>query len=111
MPTRDEAFPSKYLKAIDLSKGPVVLEITDAKQEPLKGFNGESQDKTVLHFAGTRKILPLNKTNWDAVVDVTGRVDSNDWPGHKIELFPTTTEVNGKVHPCVRIRTPMVRPA
>ena len=77
----------------------------------MTGFNGQEQVKTVLYFTGTRKKLPLNRTNWDAVADVTGEADSNNWPGHRVELFPDTTEVNGSVQACIRIRTPMVRPA
>jgi hypothetical protein len=47
MTTRDEAFPSKYLKAGDL-RGPVTVEIKDAPQESLTGFDGKQQTKTVL---------------------------------------------------------------
>ena len=42
---------------------------------------------------------------------MTGQVNSDNWAGHKIELYPSTTEMNGKTLPCIRIRTPMVRPA
>jgi hypothetical protein len=110
MTTRDEAFPSKYLKASDL-RGPVTVEIKDAPQETLTGFDGQQQTKTVLYFTNTRKKFPLNRTNWNAVADVTGEEDSENWPGHKIELYPSTTEMNGKTLPCVRVRTPMVRAA
>jgi hypothetical protein len=109
MVTRNEIFPSKYLKAADLSRGPVVLEIRDAPQELLTGFDGRQERKTVLYFTGTPKKPPLNRTNWNAVADTTGEEDSDRWPGHKIELYSSTTEMNGKVLPCVRVRTPMVR--
>jgi hypothetical protein len=109
MTTRHEAFPSKYLKAADLIKGPIVLEIREAPQETLTGFDGQQQTKTVVYFVGTRKKLPLNRTNWNAIADATGEEDSDHWPGHKIELYPSTTEMNGKTLPCIRVRTPMVR--
>ena len=110
MTTRSEAFPSKYLKAGDL-RGPVVLEIRDAPTETLTGFDGQQESKTVLYFVGTTKRLPLNKTNFFAVADVTGEEDSDRWPGRKVELYPAETEMNGRVLPCVRIRTPAVRAA
>jgi len=109
MTTRNEAFPSKYLKASDLQGRPVTLRIKDAPQEVLKGFDGQQQTKTVVYFAGTSKKLPLNRTNWNAIADVTGEEDSDRWPGHKIELYPTTTEMNGRELPCIRVRTPSVR--
>jgi hypothetical protein len=64
----------------------------------------------VLYFTSTPKKLPLNRTNWDAVVDVTSEVDADNWPGHKLELYPTTTPLGGKTVDCIRIRTPKVRP-
>ena len=75
----------------------------------MTGFDGQQQTKTVLYFTNTRKKLPLNKTNWNAIVDVTGEVDSDHWRGHRIELYSSTTEMNGKTLPCIRIRTPAVR--
>jgi hypothetical protein len=109
MTTRDQAFPSKYLKESDLKGRSVTLEIIAAPNETLTGFDGKQQVKTVLYFKNTKKKLPLNRTNWNAVADATGQEDSDHWPGHKVELYPSTTEMNGKVLPCVRIRTPMVR--
>jgi hypothetical protein len=109
MTTRDEAFPSKYLKAADLKGRAVTLEITAAPEETLTGFDGQSQTKTVVYFAGTKKKLPLNRTNWNAIADVTGEEDSDNWPGHKIELYPAVTEMNGRELPCIRVRTPAVR--
>jgi hypothetical protein len=109
MSTKDAVFPSKYLKAADLGGRSLVLEIQSAPQETLTGADGRQDQKTVLYFTRTNKKLPLNRINWDAVVDVTGEVDSDNWPGHKVELYPSTTELKGQTVPCVRIRTPNVR--
>lgn len=110
MTTRDEAFPSRYLKASDL-RGPVTLEIKDAPSEVLTGFDGQQQTKVVLYFTNTRKKLPLNRTNFFAVADATGQEDTSNRPGHKIELYPAETEMNGRTLPCIRVRTPAVRQA
>jgi hypothetical protein len=45
-------------------------------------------------------------TNWDAVAEITGEDDTEKWPGHKVELYPTTTEMKGKIVDCIRIRAP-----
>ncbi len=110
MATRDHAFPSKYLKCADLKGKPVIVTIESAPLELLKNGNGEEQQKTVLHFSGKQKALPLNLTNWDAVAGLTGEDDSDRWAGHKIELYPTKTEMRRKLVDCIRIRAPGGQP-
>ena len=58
----------------------------------------------VLSFKGAKKALPLNMTNWDSVAEITGEGDTARWPGHALELYPTTTTMQGKTVPCIRIR-------
>lgn len=106
MAKRDDLFPSKYLKAADLQGKPRVVEIEDA---PTETFGGGEERKTVLHFRGGRlKPFPLNFTNWNAVADIAGD-DTDDWRRHQIELYPTTTEMKGKIVDCIRIRPPAQR--
>jgi hypothetical protein len=104
MVTKSDVFPSKYLKAGDL-EGPVVLTILEAPLETLT-FKGRQEEKIVLHFKGTEKLLPLNVTNFDGVVAATGEDDTESWPGKKIEVYPTTTEMRGQTVDCIRIRKP-----
>jgi hypothetical protein len=99
-----DAFPSRFLKAADLGGKPVVVEIADAVEEPLKGLDGKTTNKVVLYFKNKKKALALNRTNFESVADVTGEADSDDWIGHEIELFPTATEMAGKRTDCIRIR-------
>src|SRR5215468_2697407 len=103
---RDDLFPSKYLKCADLKAKPRVVEIENAPVETLKNAKGEEQRKVVLYFKGAKKALPLNLTNFDAVADIAGSDETNEWPGTKIELFPTTTMMGGKITDCIRIRPP-----
>jgi hypothetical protein len=104
MATRDETFPSKYLKAGDLHGKAIAVTIASAVRETLKTPEGAEQVKTILGFKGAKKTLPLNMTNWDAVADVTGEDDSDNWVGHKVELYPAKTEMKGKTVDCIRIR-------
>jgi hypothetical protein len=106
MAKRDDIFPSKYLKAPDLSGKPITVVIATAALETLKSPDGKEQLKTVLTFKGTKKTLPLNMTNFDACVEITGEDDTDNWPGHTIQLYPPTTELAGKVKDCIRIRAP-----
>jgi hypothetical protein len=109
MAKRDEVFPSKYLKDTDLTRKPIVVVIESAPLETLKTFEGKEQTKTVLYFKGAKKSLPLNATNWDAVAAITGEDDTERWPGHAIEIYPTTTTMQGKPVGCIRIRPPAQR--
>ena len=106
MARKDTIFPSKYLKAADLKGRPVVVTIESAPLETLKNGNSEEQAKTVLHFEGKAKTLPLNLTNWDSVADITGEDDTDNWPSHGIELYPAKTEMKGKTVDCIRVRAP-----
>jgi hypothetical protein len=109
MPTRDDLFPSKHLKYTDLNGKPAVVEIEKAPSEKMRGLDGAEQVKTVLHFKGAEKDLPLNMTNWDACAAICGP-DTDDWAGHVIELYPDTTPMGGKTVGCIRIRKPTKKP-
>jgi hypothetical protein len=103
---RDDLFPSKYLKCADLKGKPRVVEIEQALIEMLKNAKGEEQRKVVLYFKGAKKALPLNLTNYDSVAEIAGTDETNDWPGTRIELYPATTMMGGKITDCIRIRRP-----
>jgi hypothetical protein len=105
MVTLNDAFPSKYLKATDLAE-PVIATIKLAELERIKGFDGKEQPKVVLYFAKKLKPLPLNRTNFESIGDICGSYDSDDFVGTKIELYATTTAMNGKTMACVRVRAP-----
>jgi hypothetical protein len=102
---KSEVFPSKFIKADDLDGSAVVVKIAGASFEPIKSQDGKEQNKMVLAFHGTEKTLPLNQTNWDSVADICGD-DSDGWVKKKIELYPATTQMNGKTVPCIRVRKP-----
>jgi hypothetical protein len=106
MVTKDQVFPSRYLKAEDIKGRPAVLVIEHANPELLKNNEGISKDKLVLYFKGHKKALVVNTTNFDSIIDITGEVDSDNWISHSIELYPTTTMMAGKKVDCIRIRAP-----
>jgi hypothetical protein len=105
MVTRQEAFPPRWLQASDFPK-PNVLEIVETNQEAVRGNDGRTVMKLALYFRGQRKALIVNATNFDAISKITGEFDSDNWPGHSIELFANTTEMAGRSMPCIRVRAP-----
>lgn len=44
-------------------------------------------DKPVLHFEGKEKGMVLNGTCFDACVEITGEDDSDNWTGHRVQLY------------------------
>ena len=104
MVTKNDVFPSRYFKAADLDR-PIVLTVLKAPIEELK-YQGRAEEKVVLHFRQAKKVLPLNVTNWDSMEKVTGKSNSDEWAGCRIELYPTQTQMRGETVDCIRIRKP-----
>jgi hypothetical protein len=102
MTTLDERFPSKWLKASDLEDGPVATTVHEVSDETVKGMDGKSSEKTIIYFPNKLKPLILNRTNFEALADISGQPDSNDWPGTKIELYTVETSMGEGI----RIREP-----
>ena len=97
-----DVFPSKSLKAEDL-KGiePVVV----IEKITTQTFDDKSI-KPVIHFAGKEKTLVCNKTNWNAIVEITGQSDSDHWIGQRIKLVTALVDFQGKRVPAIRVEAP-----
>ncbi len=94
----NDVFPGKYLRADDLAgREPIVT---------IKKIENENDLKPVLYFEGKDKGLVMNKTNWNAIVDITGQEDSDDWVGAKVKLVMRKVDFQGKRVPAIRIEEP-----
>lgn len=102
---RDQIFPSKYLKEPDLRGRDVTVTIDYVEQVRL-----QNKPALLLHFEGKDKALVVNSTIFDQVVGATGEDDTENWRGHRITLFPTTTEFQGRSVPVVRVRAQRPQP-
>jgi hypothetical protein len=106
MASYKDAFPSKYLKADDLGgRRPVgtIASVTFADV----GGGGKVERKLVVRFTDPAlKGLVLNLVNADTIAEITGNDDYEHWPGHRVQLFPTKTEFQGKRVPCIRLCAP-----
>jgi hypothetical protein len=100
----DLMFPSKYLKAADLQGKEAIVTITGVKVEDLQMTNGAKESKYVITFAGTDKMLVLNKTNAKAIATVLNEKRAVHWTGQKITLYPTTCDSFGKKADCIRVK-------
>lgn len=104
MPSYTTAFPSKYVKAEDLAGRRTVTVKAVAFEDVGSGANAGR--KLVAYFYEAAKGLVLNKINCDSLAKIAGTDDYERWSGTRAELFPTTTEFNGKRVACIRIDPP-----
>ena len=99
MPTANDYFPSKYLKAEDLDAD---LPVT------IKGVFTEKlqtgEEKPVVYFNETEKGLIVNKTNFSAIAKLTGKPNSDNWNGEKITLTVMDVEFKGDIVSAIRVK-------
>lgn len=91
-------FPGNFLKAADLNGRRVVVQIDRVAEEDLG-----SEKKPVLWFTGKDRGLVLNKTNANAITDLFGTDETEDWHGRYITIYPTKTDFQGKRVDCIRV--------
>lgn len=97
-----DVFPGKSLKAADLGDMQPVVTI---KSIGVQTFD-DNTSKPVIFFEGKEKSLVCNKTNWNAIVEITGEDDSDHWPGHRIKLVVAKVDFQGKRVPAIRVEAP-----
>ena len=91
-------FPSKYLKASDLPDEGINYTIENSSEVTFQ----DNSTKNAVKFKGESKLLVLNATNADVLFEHCAP-DSEEWGGHKVYAFPTTTRMAGKVVSCIRL--------
>ena len=94
------AFPSDYLKEADLMGSPKILTMISVSVEKVG-----DDTKPIVRFQEETRGLVLNKTNANMISDVYGR-ETDNWSAKQIELYPHTTEFQGRMVPCIRVRKP-----
>ena len=101
MQNYEKAFPSKYVKALDLEDGPQQATITKVVEQDV------FDDLRLVAHLDSMKPLILNRVNADAIAELAGSKATDKWIGLRIELYADTTEYRGKRVPCVRVRRPL----
>jgi hypothetical protein len=98
------AFPSEYLRAVDLQGRRVTLKISRAEMREVG-----DDTKPVVYFEGKDKGLVLNKTNSNTISAAYGD-ETDEWVGMEIVLFETMVEFQGQRKPGIRCQVPPRRP-
>lgn len=93
-----DIFPSKYLRAADLNGHEPIVTIDRVVMETL----GDDR-KPVVYFKGKDKGVVLNKTNFNAIEDISGEEDTDNWTGVKVKLITAKVEFQGKRVAAIRV--------
>ena len=98
----DQAFPSRYLKAADLSEdGDTILEIDNVKIEEV----GRDQEKRpVIYFKDEARGVVLNKTNANTISKLYGK-ETTEWQGKLVALYVAEVQFGGDMVESIRIKT------
>ena len=94
-------FPSRFLRADALDDHEVQCVIAEVQVEDVS--RDGSDRKPVLYFEGKEKGLVMNKTNSMVIASSYGD-DTDGWRGKPVVLYPTKTQFQGKLVPCIRVR-------
>jgi len=94
---------SRFLKAADLDKEKK-FRISKVTAEVL-GQGDSKERKPIVWFTNDEHGLVLNKTNLRALKDAFGD-NMEAWAGKVIVVFPTMTDLRGKMTAALRVRIP-----
>jgi hypothetical protein len=98
-----QIFPSRWLKPADLESD---SEHFTVKKVVMEEVGEKRESKPVMTFKETDKALILNFTNWNSIAELTGKDDSDDWPGHKIKLVRVKLQIRKEIVDAIRIEAP-----
>jgi hypothetical protein len=97
---RNEVYPSRWLKAADLSPDGEQVTIRKVTMEEI---GEEREKKPIMSFDDHDKELVVNVTNWDSIEELTGEHDSDKWTGHVIKLVRVRVPFGGKNVEAIRV--------
>ena len=100
MATRNERFPSKFLKSADLTEDTLAT-IAKVVEEQI----GEERESKPIVYWRERdlKPYPLNATNWDACATLSGKEDDQRWGGLRVLLTKTQVMFRKELRDTIRI--------
>jgi hypothetical protein len=102
MPTQDQFFPSRFLRADDI-KRPVEATIREVVKEEMN----DGKAKPVVYFRSHEKGWVIGPENFRRIAFITGCPDSDDWPGSRILLKTEPTTFKGKPTRGIRAHAPI----
>jgi len=107
MASKSDRFPSRTLSANDLivNGRPQLKRVTIVRVVEEQFTNdGKTDTKPVAYFKETEKGLVISATKWDAIAQVSGVDDDDQWVGTKLELFLDKVKFQGKLVNSIGVR-------
>jgi len=93
MPTFDEMFSKPHITAEDLKGRAYQVTIQVLSQQMLwDPAAGEERHTWILLFEEASKYFILNRTNAEAIAQILGSEEANEWIGAQIVIFPTQVQ-------------------
>ena len=100
------SFPSRFLRASDLDDGPIAVTIKEVPDENV-GTSEKPDIKPVTVFEDAPvKPVVLNITRCEAIAEIAGSEDKDDWPGVRIQITKGWTRYQGKRVACIDVVPP-----
>jgi hypothetical protein len=99
MPDFSDSYGGRFLNASHVTKPFVAAVVTVEAIEVEEG----KKPKPVLFLEGVDRGVVLNKTRYDAMSDITGSPDTDDWCGRKVLVKRGSTNYAGKKVACVEL--------
>lgn len=95
-----------YIGAYALPDGnDLTLTIGKVVKEMVTGNNGKKEQCMVMYFKEPQyKPMILNRTNAKTITNLCGSAYVEDWVGHRVTLYASTTRLGGEIVECLRIR-------
>jgi len=101
---------AKYLKKEDVPS-PVNTSILWTKEEEVTAPGKSPETRLVLYFDGVKKGLVLNTANAEALAEITGTDDYENWADTPVQLYvDPDVKYGGKKTGGIRIRKPPSAP-
>lgn len=105
MPHWKKSFPSKFLQTADLDDGPITATINTVGTENV-GDEDAGELKLVVSFKEGVKRLVCNLTRAEAISEIAGSDNTDDWPGTVIQIVKGTTRYQGRRVGCLVVQAP-----
>ena len=94
-----------YLGAYSLDPGKdMILTIGQVRKEMITGTGGKQEQCTVCHWQEKQKPMILNVTNCKTISKLLKTPYIEQWTGHRIQIYASTTRMGGETVECLRIR-------
>ena len=89
--TREEIFGDRwFLKGVDLEQAGTTGTIDVVEKLPV---GRDRELKATVGFREFKKRLILNETQFNAIVEISGQDDTDNWPGVRVRLRPSTVTI------------------